>query len=143
MDLSILLEIINSKFQTIGYVLEENDKNLLIQMIDEVVLEIEDNYNFKVEKYIDRLKYVIANRVVGYFLFTKKSFGILNISNLDLNDNVVSSLSVGDTSTSFKVDKNKSKEEMFDEFVNYLQSFGANSLLRYRRIGWSYECKKS
>ncbi|MFR6311348.1 hypothetical protein [Anaerofustis stercorihominis] len=142
MEVSMLLEIINNKFQTIGYVLKEDDNKLLTQMIDEVILDIEDNYNFKVEKYINRLKYVIANRVVGYFLYTKKSFDILNISNLDFNDSIISSLSVGDTSTSFKVDKNKSKEELFDEFVNYLQSFGTNSLLRYRRIGWSYECKK-
>ena len=116
----------------IGYTPTEEDDFLIDFSIDKVENDIKNYCN--ISEIPDGLAYVFCYRVAGEFLNAMKNSGSLDIENMKLNTAFVTSISMGDTSTSFS-DKN-SDENRINSLINYLLTTGQDSINAYRCIKW-------
>lgn len=116
----------------IGYTPTEEDDFLIDFSIDKVENDIKNYCN--IGEIPDGLAYVFCYRVVGEFLNAMKNSGSLDIENMKLNTAFVTSISMGDTSTSFS-DKN-SDENRINSLISYLLTTGQDSINAYRCIKW-------
>lgn len=116
----------------IGYTPTEEDDFLINFSIDKVENDIKNYCN--IGEIPDGLAYVFCYRVVGEFLNAMKNSGSLDIENMKLNTAFVTSISMGDTSTSFS-DKN-SDENRINSLISYLLTTGQDSINAYRCIKW-------
>ena len=127
--------------------IKDNVKNLLtglgysLSVIDEFLLDFtiskvtEDIKNYLgIGEIPEGLTYVLVYRVAGEFLMQVKNSGLLTSDNLDLNNKIVTSISMGDTSTSFS-DKN-SAETRINSLIEYLSTTGQDTIDSYRQIKW-------
>lgn len=116
----------------IGYTPTEEDDFLIDFSIDKVENDIKNYCN--IGEIPDGLAYVFCYRVAGEFLNTIKNSGSLDLENMKLNTAFVTSISMGDTSTSFS-DKN-SDENRINSLISYLLTTGQDSINSYRCIKW-------
>ena len=116
----------------IGYTPTEEDDFLIDFSIDKVENDIKNYCN--IGEIPDGLVYVFCYRITGEFLNAMKNSGSLDIENMKLNTAFVTSISIGDTSTSFS-DKN-SDENRINSLISYLLTTGQDSIHAYRCIKW-------
>lgn len=116
----------------IGYTPTEEDDFLIDFSIDKVENDIKNYCN--IGEIPDGLAYVFCYRITGEFLNAMKNSGSLDIENMKLNTAFVTSISIGDTSTSFS-DKN-SDENRINSLISYLLTTGQDSINAYRCIKW-------
>lgn len=82
----------------------------------------------------DGLREIAIDMVVGEFLYTKKSMGLLNIDSLNF-EVMVKQVQDGDTNTVFAVEEGMSLENQFNHFLSYLQHPNAD-FAKYRVLTW-------
>lgn len=116
----------------IGYTPTEEDDFLIDFSIDKVENDIKNYCN--IGEIPDGLAYVFCYRVCGEFINAKKNSGSLEMQNMKINTAFVTSISMGDTSTSFS-DKN-SGENRINSLISYLLTTGQDSINAYRCIKW-------
>ena len=116
----------------IGYTPTEEDDFLIDFSIDKVENDIKNYCN--IGEIPDGLAYVFCYRVCGEFINAKKNSGSLEMQNMKINTAFVTSISMGDTSTSFS-DKN-SDENRINSLISYLLTTGQDSINAYRCIKW-------
>ena len=116
----------------IGYTPTEKDDFLIDFSIDKVENDIKNYCN--IGEIPDGLAYVFCYRVCGEFINAKKNSGSLEMQNMKINTAFVTSISIGDTSTSFS-DKN-SDENRINSLINYLLTTGQDTINSYRCIKW-------
>lgn len=116
----------------IGYTPIEEDEFLIDFTIDKVGNDIKNYCN--ISEVPEGLAYVFVYRVCGEFLKAMKNSGSLEMRDMKLDVAFVTSISMGDTSTSFS-DKG-SDEARIDSLINYLCTTGQDSINAYRCIRW-------
>lgn len=109
-----------------------SDDMLLKHAIDKVTSHIKNQTNLSV---VPRgLNEIAIDMVVGEFLLTKKSMGLLDVSSLDF-DVVAKQVQDGDTNTVFAVNESTTPEAQFNAFINYLQH-NEIDFVKYRVLTW-------
>ena len=118
--------------QRLGYTPIEEDELIIDFMLEKVENDIKSYCN--ISKVPDGLAYVFVYRVLGEFLKAKKDSGSLDMNTIDVNSPFVTSISMGDTSTSFS-DKN-SMETRIDSLIKYFLTTGQEAINAHRCIKW-------
>lgn len=77
---------------------------------------------------------VAVDMVVGEYLFTKKSMGLLKIDSLDFGL-IEKQVQDGDTNVTFAVEANSTPEAQFNAFIHYLRHDEVD-FIRYRVLLW-------
>ena len=109
-----------------------SDDMLLKFAIDKVTNHINNQTNLTVIP--AGLNEIAIDMVVGEFLLTKKSMGLLDIETLNF-EVVAKQVQDGDTNVAFAVDVKSTPEAKFDAFIKYLMHNEAD-FTRYRVIVW-------
>lgn len=121
--------LVEERLTALGCELTESDSTIISFIVTEVTNDwyISTNTN----TVPDEMKPILANRVCGKFLLSKRSIGQLDIETLDFE--VVKSVSMGDTSVTMG---GTSNADLFDAYVNYLLNDGKGKVGCYRRLKW-------
>ena len=109
-----------------------SDDMLLKHAIDKVTSHIKNQTNLSAVP--NGLKEIAIDMVVGEFLLTKKSMGLLDVSSLDF-DVVEKQVQDGDTNTVFAVSESTTPEAQFNAIINYLQH-NEIDFVKYRVLTW-------
>lgn len=114
---------------------EEKDDWLLNFCIEKVDRTIKNECN--INSIPDGLKAVAVQRVVGEFLFAKKSSGQTEgFENIDF-DVAIKSIQEGDTNITFALGEGSSTpEQMLSSFISILLTSGNNQFVTYRQLKW-------
>ena len=123
-----LINLLNS----LGYSLTAVDEFLLDFAIDKTKEDIK-NY-LGIGEIPEGLTYVLVYRCAGNFLMQIKNAGLLTSDSIDLNNKIVTSISMGDTSTSFSSEN--STENRINSLINYFLTTGQDTIDSYRQIKW-------
>lgn len=108
------------------------DDMLLKFAIDKVTNHINNQTNLvAIPKGLNE---IAIDMVVGEFLLTKKSMGLLDVSTLNF-DVVEKRVKDGDTDVEFAVDAKSTPEAKFDAFLHYLQHNEVD-FVKYRVLTW-------
>ncbi len=80
------------------------------------------------------LKEIAIDMVVGEYLFSKKSMGLLKIDSLDFSL-IEKQVQDGDTNVTFAVEASSTPEAQFNAFIQYLRHDEVD-FIRYRVLLW-------
>ncbi|MEK3974740.1 hypothetical protein [Psychrobacillus sp. FSL K6-1267] len=111
---------------------KNTDDMMLTFIIEKVTNHIKNQTNLY--SIPDGLREIAIDMVVGEFLYTKKSMGLLNIDSLNF-EVMVKQVQDGDTNTVFAVEEGMSLENQFNHFLSYLQHPNAD-FAKYRVLTW-------
>ncbi|KOP78654.1 hypothetical protein AMS59_12600 [Lysinibacillus sp. FJAT-14745] len=109
-----------------------SDDMLLKFAIDKVTNHINNQTNLYTVP--QGLHEIAVDMVVGEFLLTKKSMGLLDVETLNF-EVVAKQVQDGDTNVVFAVEANNTPEAQFNAFVVYLQHNEVD-FVRYRVLTW-------
>lgn len=127
-------DLVKTALKFLGYTTSENDDALITFFIVKVTNEVKIEYN--ITQVTDEMENIIVDVVLGEFLQHKKTFMKDDLTGLDLIGlGEVSSISIGDTSTSYTSLNHKSDEQKLEEYINILLS-KKSQLVRFRRVVW-------
>lgn len=129
-----MLEMVKTRLQSFGYVLQDGDEVILTFCIDKVTNTIKNDCN--VSEIPDGLMNIAVDMAVGEFLTVKKTFSPNDIAGLDL-DYAVKQLQEGDKNTVFATGEGSlTAEQRLNNLLNYLLTYGRDEFSCYRRIRW-------
>lgn len=116
---------------------------LCLLYINEVEREILDYINH--DELPKGLDYIVTKRVIGrliefYVIHNdpRNIYGDMGAHHYD-GDTYVASVTIGDTSTSYKEKSNEDKIQYLNDFrknIKELKNYGKDQLNKYRRISW-------
>ncbi|MGE7916321.1 hypothetical protein [Lysinibacillus xylanilyticus] len=131
-----MLEDVKTRLKSLGISVNSKpnsqDEVMLNFCIDKVTNHINNQTNLS--EIPQGLHEIAVDMVVGEFLFTKKSMGLLDVSSLDF-EAVAKQVQDGDTNVVFAVEANRTPEAHFDAFILYLQH-GNTDFIKYRVLTW-------
>lgn len=129
-----MLELVKTRLQSFGYVLQDGDEVILTFSIEKVTNTIKNDCN--VSEIPDGLMNIAIDMAVGEFLTVKKTFSPNDIAELDL-DYAVKQLQEGDKNTVFATGEGSlTAEQRLNNFLNHLLTYGRDEFSCYRRIRW-------
>lgn len=117
--------------EALGYELKVDDDVLLDFCVSFAQNRIKAECN--ISTIPEELNETASRIAAGEFLSTRKSMGMLDGLNIDLNS-AVSQLKLGDTSVSFG--NTPSAEQRLDIMISALRDNNYPELLAYRRMAW-------
>lgn len=117
--------------EALGYELKVDDDVLLDFCVSFAQNRIKAECN--IATIPEELNETASRIAAGEFLSTRKSMGMLDGLNIDLNS-AVSQLKLGDTSVSFG--NTPSAEQRLDIMISALRDNNYPELLAYRRMAW-------
>lgn len=125
------VEAVLIRLHSFKYTLKESDSWIICFAMQKVENHIKNSCN--TTSIPDGLFHVAVDNVCGEFLFTKKSTGDLDISDLDL-EGAVKQISEGDVTITFA--DGASDEDRFDQFINHLMTMEEGDLVCFRKLKW-------
>ena len=131
-----MIEDVKKRLTSLGILVSSepgnNDDMMLPFCIDKVTNHVNNQTNLN--EIPLGLHEITVDMVVGEFLFTKKSMGVLDVSSLDF-EAVAKQVQDGDTNVVFAVEANSTPEAQFNAFIAYLQHNEVD-FTRYRVLLW-------
>ena len=131
-----MLEDVKIRLKSLGISVSSEpnsqDEILLAFCIDKVTNHINNQTNLP--EIPQGLHEITVDMVIGEFLFTKKSMGLLDVSSLDF-EAVAKQIQDGDTNVVFAIEANNTPEAQFNTFITYLQHNEVD-FVRYRVMLW-------
>ena len=131
-----MLEDVKERLISLGISLSSEPGNtdaiILSFSVDKVTNHINNQTNLS--EIPQGLHEIAVDMVIGEFLFTKKSMGLLDVSSLDF-EAVAKQVQDGDTNVVFAVEANSTPEAQFNNFITYLQHNEVD-FTRYRVLVW-------
>ena len=121
-----MYDLVVSRLSSFGYDLQPGD------LVSEYIKNFCNIYGDLPE----RLKYYTIDKICGDFLKSKLLTGNLQFSDINFSSPVVKSITEGDSSVSFAVDKSQTPAQMLTSFIDNLLAFDKNILYRFRRLEW-------
>lgn len=129
-----MIDSVKERLENFGYEVRQADEFALTFCIEKIQNTIKNETNCR--EVPEGLKNIAVDMATGEFLSQKKMFSPEDITNLDL-DYAVKQIQTGDTNTVFAVGEGSlTSEQRFDNFVNYLLTYGRSEFSSYRRIKW-------
>lgn len=130
-----MYDLVVSRLSSFGYDLQPGDQQKIeysISLVSEYIKNFCNIYGDLPE----RLKYYTVDKICGDFLKSKLLTGNLQFSDINFSSPVVKSITEGDSSVSFAVDKSQTPAQMLTSFIDNLLAFDKNILYRFRRLEW-------
>lgn len=130
-----MYDLVVSRLSSFGYDLQPGDQQKIeysISLVSEYIKNFCNIYGDLPE----RLQYYIVDKICGDFLKSKLLTGNLQFSDINFSSPVVKSITEGDSSVSFAVDKSQTPAQMLTSFIDNLLAFDKNILYRFRRLEW-------
>ncbi len=130
-----MYDLVVSRLSSFGYDLQPGDQQKIeysISLVSEYIKNFCNIYGDLPE----RLKYYTIDKICGDFLKSKLLTGNLQFSDINFSSPVVKSITEGDSSVSFAVDKSQTPAQMLTSFIDNLLAFDKNILYRFRRLEW-------
>ena len=130
-----MYDLVVSRLTSFGYDLQLKKKKKIeysIALVSEYIKNFCNIYGDLPE----RLQYYIVDKICGDFLKSKLLTGNLQFSDINFSSPVVKSITEGDSSVSFAVDKSQTPAQMLTSFIDNLLAFDKNILYRFRRLEW-------
>lgn len=131
-----MLEAVKKRLASLGIMVSSEPGN-----VDEVILKFSID---KVTNHINNqtnlssipkgLFEIAVDMVVGEFLYSKKSMGLLDVESLNF-DLIAKQVQDGDTNVTFAVNEDTTVEGQFNSFISYLQ-YNEVDFIRYRVLLW-------
>lgn len=129
-----MLQRVKERLKLFGYPLKDGDEALLSFSIQKVENTIKNDCN--VDVIPDGLVNIAIDMTAGEFLMAKKTFSPDDIAGLDF-DFAVKQIQEGDTNIVFSVGEGTlTPEQRFNQFLNYLLTYGRDEFSCYRRLRW-------
>lgn len=138
MTMTELVEVVNMRLMTFGYVVTEQDQRILNYVTNHAAQYVCNYCNFKKcpDDIPSALQYVTADYAVGEFLQQKKTFAPADLSNLNL-DLAIKQITTGDTTTVFATGEgSQTDEQKLNTFINHLMTYGKHDLNSHRKVKW-------
>lgn len=126
-----MIEEVKKLLRQLGYEVKREDDYYLEFAVEKAESEVKSFCN--ISTIIKELEQVVAQKATGYFLCTKNSLG--QLKDFVINEAVIKSVQVGDTSTTFAISDN-SPEAKLNDYIQLLIDSGYNEMMRYRRLIW-------
>lgn len=130
-----MYDLVVSRLSSFGYDLQPGDQQKIeysIALVSEYIKNFCNIYGDLPE----RLKYYTVDKICGDFLKSKLLTGNLQFSDINFSSPVVKSITEGDSSVAFAVDKSQTPAQMLTSFIDNLLAFDKNILYRFRRLEW-------
>lgn len=131
-----MIEDVKKRLTSLGISLSSEPGNADVMMLsfctDKVTNHINNQTNLN--EIPQGLHEIAVDMVVGEFLFTKKSMGLLDIESLDF-EAVAKQVQDGDTNVVFAIEAKSTPEAQFNAFIAYLQHNEVD-FVRYRVLTW-------
>lgn len=130
-----MYDLVVSRLSSFGYDLQPGDQQKIeysISLVSEYIKNFCNIYGDLPE----RLKYYTVDKICGDFLKSKLLTGNLQFADINFSSPVVKSITEGDSSVSFAVDKSQTPAQMLTSFIDNLLAFDKNILYRFRRLEW-------
>lgn len=130
-----MYDLVVSRLSSFGYDLQPGDQQKIeysISLVSEYIKNFCNIYGDLPE----RLKYYTVDKICGDFLKSKLLTGNLQFADINFSSPVVKSITEGDSSVSFAVDKSQTPAQMLTSFIDNLLAFDKNILYRFRRFEW-------
>ena len=131
-----MLEDVKARLKSLGVnvssELNSTDEVILSFCINKVTNHINNQTNLY--EIPQGLHEIAVDMVIGEFLFTKKSMGLLDVSSLDF-EAVAKQVQDGDTNVVFAVNEKTTPEGRFETFIHYLQHNEVD-FVKYRVLTW-------
>ncbi|MEE3324196.1 MAG: hypothetical protein VZR33_02590 [Methanosphaera sp.] len=130
-----MYDLVVSRLSSFGYDLQPGDQQKIeysISLVSEYIKNFCNIYGDLPE----RLKYYTIDKICGDFLKSKLLTGNLQFADINFSSPVVKSITEGDSSVSFAVDKSQTPAQMLTSFIDNLLAFDKNILYRFRRLEW-------
>ena len=115
-----MYDLVVSRLSSFGYDLQPGDQQKIeysIALVSEYIKNFCNIYGDLPE----RLKYYTVDKICGDFLKSKLLTGNLQFSDINFSSPVVKSITEGDSSVSFAVDKSQTPAQMLTSFIDNLQ----------------------
>lgn len=127
-----MLAQVKQRINSFGIELDPSDDMTLAFVIDKVNHHVKNQTNLN--EVPPGLHEIVIDMVVGDFLFTKKSMGLLVVDSLNF-DLIEKRIQDGDTTVEYVVDINSTPEANFERLLMSLKHNEAD-FLRYRVLLW-------
>lgn len=128
----MMLAQVKQRINSFGIELDPSDDMTLAFVIDKVNHHVKNQTNLN--EVPPGLHEIVIDMVVGDFLFTKKSMGLLVVDSLNF-DLIEKRIQDGDTTVEYVVDINSTPEANFERLLMSLKHNEAD-FLRYRVLLW-------
>jgi len=128
------VETVTSRLESLGYEVREADGASLTYCVDKVRNTIKNETNCN--NVTEGLMHVAVDMACGEFLNAKLTFAPDDIEGFDL-ETAVKQITTGDTTTVFAInDGSMTDEQRLYAFVNYILTNGRNEFNSYRCVKW-------
>lgn len=128
----MMLAQVKQRINSFGIELDPSDDMTLAFVIDKVTNHVKNQTNLK--EVPPGLHEIAVDMVVGDFLFTKKSMGLLAMDSLNF-ELIEKRIQDGDTTVDYAIDADNTPEAKFERLLMSLKHNEAD-FLRYRVFLW-------